>query len=30
MNTAEVLTPLPRLTYDDFDNADNYEIVDGC
>jgi Uma2 family endonuclease len=29
MNTAEVLTPLPRLTYDDFEDPDNYEIVDG-
>lgn len=29
MNTAEVLTPLPRLTYDDFEDPDHYEIVDG-
>lgn len=29
MNTAEVLTPLPKLMYDEFDNGDNYEIVDG-
>ena len=29
MNAAEVLTPLPKLVYDEFDNGDNYEIIDG-
>lgn len=29
MSTAEVLTPLPKVVHDDFDNRDNYEIVDG-
>jgi Uma2 family endonuclease len=29
MSTAEVLTPLPTLVRDEFDNRDNYEIVDG-
>lgn len=28
MNTAEVLTPIPRLMQDEFDH-DNYEIIDG-
>jgi len=28
MNTAEVLTPLPKLV-DDLGNGDNYEIIDG-
>jgi Uma2 family endonuclease len=29
MNTAEVLTPIPTLVSDDFDNRDHYEIIDG-
>ena len=29
MSAAEVLTPLPKLIRDDFDNRDNYELVDG-
>jgi len=29
MNTAEVLTPLPTLIRDEFDNGDHYEIIDG-
>lgn len=29
MSTAEVLTPLPKLPRDEFDNRDHYEIVDG-
>lgn len=29
MSTAEVLTPLPKLIADEFDNRDHYEIIDG-
>src|SRR5690349_12378017 len=29
MNTAEVLTPIPRLVRDELDNKDHYEIIDG-
>ncbi|MFO0821830.1 MAG: Uma2 family endonuclease [Gemmataceae bacterium] len=29
MSTAEALTPLPTLVRDEFDNSDNYEIIDG-
>src|SRR5687767_14640454 len=29
MNAAEVLTPIPRLVRDEFDNKDHYEIIDG-
>ena len=29
MNTAEVLTPLPKLIRDEFEDRDYYEIVDG-
>ena len=29
MNTAEVLTPLPRLADRDPSDRDNYEIIDG-
>jgi Uma2 family endonuclease len=29
MNTAETLTPIPRLVRDEFDNKDRYEIIDG-
>ena len=29
MNAAEVLTPLPKLIYDEFDSDDHYEIIDG-
>lgn len=29
MNTAEVLTPMPKLVRDDLDNSGHYEIIDG-
>lgn len=29
MNAAEVLTPMPKLVRDEFDNGDHYEIIDG-
>lgn len=29
MNTAEVLTPMPKLVRDDLENDDHYEIIDG-
>lgn len=29
MNTAEVLTPIPKLVRDDYDDKDRYEIIDG-
>jgi Uma2 family endonuclease len=29
MNTAEVLTPIPKLVRDDLENDEHYEIIDG-
>jgi len=29
MNTAEVLTPMPKLVPEELDNDDHYEIIDG-